>query len=75
MRHVNTGPLWLGLALLIVGLVTTSWAVLGLSDGLPELGRHWWSSLATLPLLAGLAVIAISLIRARRQSAGDLTNR
>ena len=71
MRQVNTGMGWLGLALVTVGLVTTSWAVLGLSDGLRELGRHWWSGLATLPLFAGIAVTAFGLVRARRQDAGE----
>ena len=46
MRHVNTGLAWLGLALVTVGLVTTSLAVWELSEGVQELGRHWWSGLA-----------------------------
>lgn len=72
MQQMNVGLVWSGLALVIVGLVTTSWAVTELSEGVQELGRHWWSALATLPLFAGIAMTAIGLVRSRdRQGAGN----
>ena len=66
MRRASTDVAWIGLALVVLGLMTSSWAILQLSDGLRELGRHWWSALATLPLLAGIGITAIGLVRASR---------
>ncbi len=50
MRMLRAGAL----ALVALGLVTVGWAVTELQDGITELPRHWWSSLAAVPLLGGL---------------------
>jgi len=65
MYRAKTELAWIGLMLVLAGLLTLSWAILQLSEGLRELPRHWWSGLATTPLLAGLALTAIGLVRAR----------
>jgi hypothetical protein len=54
--------------LLLLGAVTTGWAVVGLADGPAELVRHWWSSLALLPLAA--AGLLAGLAWARRTTDG-----
>ncbi|MDQ4070088.1 MAG: hypothetical protein M3203_11540, partial [Actinomycetota bacterium] len=42
--------------LVAVGGVAVTWAVTELQGGIAELPSHWWSGLATVPLLAGLAL-------------------
>lgn len=54
---------WLGLAIIIVGAITALWAVGNLTDGLTELPRHWWSTLAALPIVLGVATTATALTR------------
>ena len=66
---------WLGLALTAVGAITALWAAGELSDGLIELPRHWWSTLATLPVAIGIVATAVSLMRLSRTSLGDRASR
>lgn len=57
---------WFGLVLILGGLGSSTWAMGQLAEGVREIPQHWWSSLAVLPLLAGIAVTAVGLFRARR---------
>jgi hypothetical protein len=66
---------WLGLALIAVGAITALWAAGELSGGLVELPRHWWSTLATLPITVGIVVTAVSLTRLARSPSGDRARR
>jgi len=57
---------WLGLALMVAGVIPALWAAGELSQGLIELPRHWWSALATMPLGLGMVLTTAALLRARR---------
>jgi len=57
---------WLGLALIVAGTVAALWAVGELPDGLAELPRHWWSTLAALPIALGVVTTAVALTRLSR---------
>ena len=59
---------WLGLALIVVGTIPALWAVGELSDGLVELPRHWWSTIAALPIAVGVVTTAAGLTRLSRSS-------
>jgi len=53
----------MGTLLVVVGAINTTWAAGELSEGIGEIPRHWWSSLATLPLIAGVALLLLAAIR------------
>jgi len=57
---------WLGLAAIVVGMIPALWAVGNLSDGLAELPRHWWSTVAALPIALGVVTTAIALTKLSR---------
>jgi hypothetical protein len=61
--------LMVGVALLVLGAVTTTWAVTELSNGLIELPMHWWSTAAALPLALGVLLTGWGL-RQRASSRG-----
>ena len=50
----------LALALIALGLGSVVWATSELQDGMAELPGHWWSTLATVPLLTGLVLAAVA---------------
>jgi hypothetical protein len=52
-----------GTLLVVVGALATAWASGELGGGIAEIPRHWWSTLATLPLLAGVALLLLSALR------------
>lgn len=47
-------------ALSIVGVLVVAWTATALQDGLTELPTHWWSTLAAVPLVAGIVAGAIA---------------
>jgi hypothetical protein len=50
----------------VLGAAGLGWAVSELQDGLTEVPQHWWSTLATLPLLLGVGILCLAgLGRAR----------
>ena len=51
----------LGMVLLLIGTATTVWATSELEDGLIEIPGHWWSTLVTLPAIAGLGLLGAAL--------------
>src|SRR5262249_38760415 len=57
---------WVGLALIVVGTVAALWAVGQLADGVAELPRHWWSTLAALPMALGIVITAAGLAKLSR---------
>ena len=57
---------WLGLALIAVGVLPALWAAGELTGGSTELLRHWWSGIAIVPLVLGIAVTAIGIARLSR---------
>ena len=59
----TSGIAWTGLVLTVVGALAALWAAGELQGGVPDLLRHWWSTLAILLLLLGLAVTAIGIAR------------
>lgn len=59
---------WTGLVLIAVGMVPSLLAVGELTDGLAELPRHWWSSFAVLPMVAGFAVTSFGLVRLSKRA-------
>lgn len=56
MRLVRAGAA----ALSIIGVLSVAWAVTELQDGIAELPRHWWSTLAAAPLIAGVIISAVA---------------
>ena len=57
-----------GIALVVVGAVTTTWAVTELSNGLLEIPMHWWSTAAALPLALGVLLTAWGMRQRLRTS-------
>ena len=57
-----------GVALLVVGAVTTTWAVTELSNGVIEIPMHWWSAAAAVPLALGVLLTGWSLRQRLRTS-------
>jgi acetyl esterase/lipase len=53
-------------ALGAAGVVTTALAASQLQDGMTELGRHWWSAAAVLPLAAAAGFLGLGERVARR---------
>lgn len=41
-------------ALSVMGVLVLAWTATALHDGLAELPTHWWSTLAAVPLAAGI---------------------
>jgi hypothetical protein len=60
--HVRIAAAALGAA----GIVTTALAASQLQDGVSDLGRHWWSTAAALPLAAAAVLFALGERVARR---------
>jgi MFS superfamily sulfate permease-like transporter len=60
---------WLGFALVVAGTIAALWAVGNLNGGLAEVPHHWWSTLATIPIILGVATTAAGLVRLSRASA------
>ena len=52
-----------GLFLALTGVAAMWSAVLQLAQGWAELPMHWWSAPTILPVVAGLAVAAVGLLR------------
>lgn len=61
----TTSVAWLGLALIAAGVIPALWAAGELMGGMLEIPRHWWSGLAMVPLLIGVAFTAFGLVRIR----------
>jgi hypothetical protein len=55
--------------LVALGLAGGVWATGQLRDGVLEIPLHWWSTLAVLPLLAGIALGAVAWWPRRRSRA------
>lgn len=49
----STTLAWVGLTVIVAGTIPAVWAAGELASGLAELPRHWWSTLATLPVGVG----------------------
>ena len=64
----NVRIAWLGLALIVAGTIPALWAVGHLSEGLAEVPRHWWSTLAVLPIMLGIIMTAVGLFGLSRSS-------
>jgi len=56
-----------GAILVIAGTVGVAWSAPQLTHGLVEIPGHWWSTLASAPLLVG-AVILVMRLRRRTRS-------
>jgi len=56
-----------GAILVIAGTVGVAWSAPQLTHGLVEIPGHWWSTLASVPLLVG-AVILVMRLRRRTRS-------
>ena len=56
-----------GATFAVLGLVGVAWSVPQLPHGVVEIPRHWWSALASAPLLVG-AVILVMRLRRRTRS-------
>jgi hypothetical protein len=54
-----------GFALLLLGTIGLSYATAELSSGMTEIPQHWWSTLATAPLVAGVLFLAIAWRRSQ----------
>lgn len=46
--------------LVVIGAVTTAWATGELEHGIVEIPMHWWSTLATAPLIAGIVLLIVA---------------
>ena len=57
----------LGAVLMTVGALGGMWSAGELTDGIAEIPRHWWSTLAIVPLVAGIVVLAVARTRAGRR--------
>ena len=61
----TTSVAWLGLVLIAAGVIPALWAAGELMGGILEIPHHWWSGLAMVPLLIGVAITAFGLVRIR----------
>ena len=52
-----------GLVLALTGFAAMRSAVLQLSEGWAELPMHWWSAPTVLPVIIGLLVVVLGLLR------------
>jgi hypothetical protein len=67
-RELTMRPLWIvAAALVALGLAGAAWATPQLADGVAEIPGHWWSTLAVMPLVVGLA-LAAGLVWWRRRA-------
>jgi len=55
-----------GAILVIAGTVGVAWSAPQLTHGLVEIPRHWWSALASAPLLVGAVILVMRLCRRTR---------
>jgi uncharacterized membrane protein YeaQ/YmgE (transglycosylase-associated protein family) len=55
-----------GLALMVLGVIGALWSSTELTSGFAEIPQHWWSTLATLPLILGAIVLVLGLSRRAR---------
>jgi hypothetical protein len=60
----------IGLALMVLGIMGAVWSSIELTYGFVEIPRHWWSTLATAPLLIGAIIVFHRLRPGRGRSAG-----
>lgn len=56
----------IGVALMVSGAIGAVWSATELTNGLVEIPQHWWSGLATLPLLVGAVLMLLGLGRRTR---------
>jgi hypothetical protein len=52
-----------GSGLLLLGVIGMAYATAELSAGVAEIPEHWWSTLASAPLVAGIILAAVALRR------------
>lgn len=50
-----------GTVLVVAGALSLVWAAGELSEGIAEIPRHWWSTLASFPFVVGVALLLLSL--------------
>lgn len=62
----TAGIAWLGLILIATGMLPALWAAAELTGGVLDMPRHWWSTLATVPFVVGVAITAIGVARLNR---------
>jgi hypothetical protein len=53
------------IALAVLGGLGAVLSAAALQDGVREIPRHWWSTLATLPLLAAALLAALPFLHLR----------
>jgi hypothetical protein len=58
--HTTTTLLTIGAMLTGAGVVLIAWASTELTHGILEVPDHWWSAMATAPLVAGLALLTVA---------------
>jgi hypothetical protein len=56
----------IGLALMVLGVIGAAWSSTELTSGFAEIPQHWWSTLASLPLILGAIVVVLGLGRRTR---------
>ena len=57
-----------GAILVIAGTVGVAWSAPQLTHGLVEIPGHWWSTLASVPLLVGAVILLVMGLRRRTRS-------
>jgi hypothetical protein len=57
---------WLGLVLMVIGAASSIWSAAELTRGAAEILEHWWSTVAMVPLVAGVVMTSTSLARLKR---------
>jgi hypothetical protein len=65
-RSKGTTLAWVGLTIIVAGTIPALWAAGELAGGLTELLRHWWSTVATLPLGVGILTTMAGLVKVSR---------
>jgi uncharacterized membrane protein YgdD (TMEM256/DUF423 family) len=63
METTNRLSILIGTFLVLAGALGASWAAGELAGGAADIPRHWWSTMAALPLVAGAAVLLLSVMR------------
>jgi hypothetical protein len=56
----------IGLAFIVLGVIGAVWSSTELTSGFAEIPQHWWSTLASLPLLVGAILVVLGLGRRTR---------
>lgn len=52
----------LATSLIATGIAGAAWSSTQLAEGIIEIPRHWWSTVATLPIVAGAALLLLPTV-------------